>query len=49
MLFEILKNLGKSSVTHILLAEEQTMKNQNIENIDKIEIRENKSSRKIHR
>ena len=26
MLFEILKNLGKSSVTHILLAEEQTTK-----------------------
>ena len=26
MLFEIWKNLGKSSVTHILLAEEQTMK-----------------------
>ena len=26
MLFEISKNLGKSSVTHILLAEEQTAK-----------------------
>ena len=26
MLFEISKNLGKSSVTHILLAEEQTTK-----------------------
>ena len=26
MLFEISKNLGKSSVTHILLAEEQTKK-----------------------
>ena len=26
MLFEILKNLGKSSVTDILPAEEQTMK-----------------------
>ena len=26
MLFEILKNLGESFVTHILLVEEQTMK-----------------------
>ena len=30
MLFQISKNLGKCSVTHILLAEEQTTKNHNI-------------------
>ena len=32
MLFEILKNLVRSSVTHILAAVEQITKNQNIEN-----------------
>ena len=49
MLFEISNNLGKRSVTHKLLVEEKTTKKkQNISNIDKSKICENKSSRKIH-
>ena len=49
MLFEISKDLGKSSVTHIPLAEELTTKKSKYINIDKTKIRENKSSRnQIH-
>ena len=48
MLFEISKDLGKSSVTHVLLAEVLTTKNQNILT-NKTKIRENRSSRnQIH-
>lgn len=48
--FEISKNLCKSSMTHILPAEKQTTKiSKYIKHYDKNEIRENKSSQKIHR
>ena len=52
MLFEISKDLGKSFVTHILLAEELTKKNQNILTLiklrfAKIDPREIKSTRNV--
>lgn len=50
MLLEISKNLGKRSVTHILLTEEQTTKKSIYIYITliKTKIRKNISSRKIH-
>ena len=47
MLFEISKNLGKSCVTHIQPAEEQTTKKIKIINVDKTEICEIKSTRNV--
>ena len=47
MLPEISKTLGKSSETHVLLAEEQTTKKSKYTNIGKTKIRENKSWDKL--